>query len=87
MDLVVALLVGGVVGWLAHLVRGTGHQTGVLAHVLVGLVGSVLGLWLAETAGMTATSGSGRWLAALAGAVILVGIVPLLRGLGGPAAR
>lgn len=75
MDLVVTLLVGAMVGWLASLVLATGHQMGVLANVLVGVVGSVLGLWLADIAGMDMAGGPARWLAALIGAVLLIGVV------------
>jgi uncharacterized membrane protein YeaQ/YmgE (transglycosylase-associated protein family) len=78
MDLVVTLLVGGIIGWVASVIMGTDHQMGVLANVLVGIVGSVVGLWLAEVVGVSVASGPARWLASLIGAIILIGIVRAL---------
>jgi len=46
MIVIVWLLVGGVIGWLASLVMKTDNQQGVLLNVLVGIVGSVLAGWV-----------------------------------------
>lgn len=78
MDLVITLVVGGIIGWIASIVMGTNHQMGVLANVLVGVVGSVLGLWLARVLGVSVAGGPARWLASLVGAIILIGIVRAL---------
>ena len=78
MDLVVTLVVGGIIGWIASIIMGTDHQMGVLANVLVGVVGSVLGLWLAGVVGVSVGGGPARWLASLVGAIILIGIVRAL---------
>ena len=75
MDLVITLVVGGIIGWVASIIMGTDHQMGVLANVLVGVVGSVLGLWLAGILGLSIGGGPARWLVSLVGAIILIGLV------------
>ena len=64
MGIIIWLIVGGIVGWLASLVMRTDAQQGVLLNVVVGIVGAVLGglgaalasaaLWLGVTPGVTA---------------------------------
>ena len=78
MDLVITLVVGGIIGWIASLIMGTDHQMGLLSNVLVGVVGSVLGLWLAGLLGVSIGGGPARWLVSLVGAIILIGIVRAL---------
>lgn len=78
MDWIISLVVGGIIGWVASLIMKTDVQMGIIANVLVGIVGSALGYWLAGLLGISA-GGIGAWLVALAGAVILIAI---LRALG-----
>ena len=74
MDLIVSLVIGGIIGWLASIVMKTNAQMGIIANVLVGIVGSALGHWLAGQLGIVA-GGIGAWLVALAGAIILIAIL------------
>jgi uncharacterized membrane protein YeaQ/YmgE (transglycosylase-associated protein family) len=46
MNLIVWLVVGGLIGWLASLFMGTDARQGILLNVVVGIVGAVLGGWL-----------------------------------------
>lgn len=78
MDLIIWLVIGGVIGWVASLVMKTDAQMGIVANVIVGVVGAGLGGWLARVLGI-ATSGLLTYLVAIAGAVILIAI---LRALG-----
>ena len=78
MDLVITLVMGGIIGWMASVIMGADHQMGVLANVLVGVVGSVIGLWLAGMVGVSVGGGPARWLVSLVGAVLLVAIVRAL---------
>lgn len=67
------LFIGGVIGWLAGLiVRGRGF--GLIADIVIGIVGAVLGGWMARVVGLTTGSSVGAFLLALAGAVVLVGL-------------
>ena len=84
MNLIVWLVVGAAVGWLASLlVRGGGTQ-GTVFDVVVGLVGAFLGGWfLAPVSGvgpLEVDALSPGWLAvAIAGAAVLLVAAHLLR--------
>ena len=56
MGLILTLVVGAVVGWLASLVMKTNAQMGALMNILVGIVGAWLGSVLAGAMGFAATS-------------------------------
>jgi len=87
MDLIVTLIVGGIVGWLASIVMRTNAQMGILANVLVGIVGSYLGRFLADAAGVTARGGAAGWLVSIVGAVLLIAVLRALGVFGRPALR
>jgi uncharacterized membrane protein YeaQ/YmgE (transglycosylase-associated protein family) len=75
MSLIISLIIGGVVGWLASIVMKTDAQMGWIANVAVGVVGSMLGYWIAGVLGFAAVGGIARFLVALAGAVLLIFIL------------
>jgi uncharacterized membrane protein YeaQ/YmgE (transglycosylase-associated protein family) len=77
MDLLVTLIVGGVIGWVASLIMGADSRMGIPANIVVGIIGSLLGFYLAGTLGVAAT-GAGRWVVAILGAALLIGIVRAL---------
>ena len=79
MSLIITLIIGGIVGWLASIIMKTNAQMGLLANIVVGVIGSLLGYWIAGVLGIAATGGFARFLVALAGAVLLIVI---LRALG-----
>ena len=71
------LFIGGVVGWLAGLItRGRGF--GILGDIVVGIIGAMLGGWMARGMGLYTSSSFGAFVVALAGAVILVGLTRLV---------
>ena len=79
MSLLMMLIVGGVVGWLASILMKTNAQMGILANVVVGVVGSFLGVALANALGVGAHSAPASWIVAIIGAALLIFI---LRALG-----
>jgi uncharacterized membrane protein YeaQ/YmgE (transglycosylase-associated protein family) len=79
MGWLITLIIGGVVGWLASIVMKTNEQMGLIANVLVGIVGSFLGFWAAGALGLAPTGGILRFVVAVVGAVALIFI---LRALG-----
>jgi uncharacterized membrane protein YeaQ/YmgE (transglycosylase-associated protein family) len=79
MSFIVAIVIGGIIGWLASKVMKTDAQMGVLANIVVGVVGSVLGHWLAGALGIAAFGSIGSFIISLLGAVVLITI---LRALG-----
>lgn len=84
MNLIIWLVVGGLIGWVASLIMKTDAQQGMILNVVVGIVGSILGGWLvgpllgAGTINQNDFSFRGL-LASLVGAVILLAIVNLVR--------
>jgi uncharacterized membrane protein YeaQ/YmgE (transglycosylase-associated protein family) len=78
MNLIITIVVGGIIGWLASMVMKTSAQMGILANVIVGIIGSSLGFWLAGVLGLAAYGAIARWIVAVAGAAILIYILKLL---------
>jgi uncharacterized membrane protein YeaQ/YmgE (transglycosylase-associated protein family) len=79
MDFVVTLIIGGIVGWLASILMGANAQMGILANVIVGVVGALLGHAAANAMGLTTGGALAGWVVAILGAVLLIA---LLRALG-----
>ena len=84
MNIIIWLIVGGVIGWLASLIMRTDGQQGVLLNIVVGIVGAFIGGLLISPllgAGTINNSGLsvGTVLVSLGGAVILLAIVNLFR--------
>jgi len=76
-NLITFLFIGGVIGWLAGLiVRGRGF--GVLADIVIGILGSIIGGWTAEVLGLSINSFFGEFMMAVLGAVVLVGLTRLI---------
>jgi uncharacterized membrane protein YeaQ/YmgE (transglycosylase-associated protein family) len=83
MGIIIWLIVGGVVGWLASIVMRTNAQQGIILNVIVGIVGAVLGGWLISPLVGAGTINQGitvpSFLVSLVGAIILLAIVNLFR--------
>jgi uncharacterized membrane protein YeaQ/YmgE (transglycosylase-associated protein family) len=79
MNLIITLIIGGVVGWLASLVMKSDAQMGMIANIVVGIAGSFLGMFLAGLIGIAAENSIVRFGVSLAGAALLIF---LLRALG-----
>ena len=83
-NLIVWLVVGGVIGWLASIVMKTDAQQGIVLNVVVGIVGAAIGGWFLAPLLGTGTINQGNLsisslLVSLLGAVILLAIVSLVR--------
>ena len=79
MGIILWLIVGGIVGWLASIVMRTDAQQGILLNIVVGIVGAFL-------AGLVFGGGSinegitvGSFLMSLLGAIVLLAIVNMFR--------
>jgi uncharacterized membrane protein YeaQ/YmgE (transglycosylase-associated protein family) len=85
MNIIIALIIGGIIGWLASIIMRTDAQQGILLNVVVGIIGSLLGSWL--LGGLLGAEGNllqgdldiRTLLAALLGAIILLAIVNMFR--------
>jgi uncharacterized membrane protein YeaQ/YmgE (transglycosylase-associated protein family) len=78
MNIIVTLIIGGVIGWLASLVMKTDAQMGILANIVVGIIGAFLGFWIAGLIGVAATDNIVRWIIAVIGAAVLIAILKAL---------
>ncbi|WP_199555223.1 GlsB/YeaQ/YmgE family stress response membrane protein [Sandaracinobacteroides hominis] len=84
MTWIIILIVGGVLGWLASIVMRTDGQQGLIMNVIVGILGAVLAGWFLTPllGGAPITSGAfdiRSLLVSFLGAVVLLGIVNLIR--------
>lgn len=83
-NLLIWLVVGGLIGWVASIVMKTDGQQGILLNVVVGVVGAAIGGWfLAPLFGTGTINQDNLSIASLfvsfLGAVILLAIVNLVR--------
>ena len=83
MGILIWLIVGGVVGWLASIIMRTDAQQGILLNVIVGIVGALLAGFIVSPMLGVGTINEGisvaTFLVSLLGAVILLAIVNLFR--------
>jgi len=84
MNLIILLIVGGILGWLASLIMRTDGQQGIILNIVVGIVGALLaGFVLNPMIGGGNIMGGDLSMSAimvsLLGAVILLAIVNLVR--------
>ena len=82
MGWIIALIVGGVAGWLASMVMNRDASMGIFWNIVVGCVGSVLGNLIANQFGFAGSvqefSITGL-IIAIVGAVVLLAIVNLVQ--------
>ena len=84
LNILVWLIVGGLIGWIASMIMGTNARQGALMNVVVGVIGAFLGgLLIAPFVG-TGTINQGDFsvmsmIVSLVGAVALLAVVNLFR--------
>ena len=83
MGIILWLVIGGVVGWLASLVMKRDASQGIILNVVVGIIGAMLGGWLLSPLIGAPSINSGEisassLLVSFLGAVILLAIVNLI---------
>ena len=85
MGIIIWLIVGGIIGWIASMIMKTDGQQGIILNVIVGIVGAFLGGWIGGMLGIGGAdindcdfSLSGLLLS-LVGAIVLLAIVNLFR--------
>jgi uncharacterized membrane protein YeaQ/YmgE (transglycosylase-associated protein family) len=85
MNLLLWIIIGGILGWIASRMMGTDDQQGVLLNIVVGVVGAfIAGLLLSPLLGVGTINQSDfslpSMLISLLGAVILLALVNAFRG-------
>ncbi len=84
MNLIIWLVVGGLIGWVASLVMKTDAQQGIVLNVVVGIAGALLGGWLLSPLVGAGTVNQGDFslmglLVSLGGAILLLVLFNLVR--------
>lgn len=82
MDLLIWIVVGGLAGWIASMIMKTDAQMGLLANIVVGIVGALLGGWIVSLFGIDVADGElniPSILTAILGAVVLLAILKAVR--------
>ena len=72
-----AIIIGIVAGWIAEQVMGRNH--GLLTNLIVGVVGALLGAFLAGALGIEFAGFWGSLLVATIGAIVLLAILGMFR--------
>nr|WP_298931643.1 GlsB/YeaQ/YmgE family stress response membrane protein [uncultured Erythrobacter sp.] len=82
MGWIIALIVGGVAGWLASMVMNRDASMGIFWNIVVGCVGSIVGNLIANQFGIAGSvqefSITGL-IVAVVGAVVLLGVINLIQ--------
>lgn len=79
MGIIIWLIVGGVVGWLASIVMRRDGQQGILLNIVVGIIGAFLGGLILNKGDINdAPLDLTAFLVSLLGAVVLLAIVNLV---------
>ena len=80
MGIILWLVIGGVIGWLASIIMRTDAQQGIFLNIVVGVVGAFIGgLIISGGSINNAPLNITSFLVSLLGAVILLAIVNLVR--------
>ncbi len=84
MGIIVFIIFGAIVGWIASMIAGTNREQGALGNIIVGILGAFLGGILMNAFGKSGVTGFNikSFIVALVGAVILLMIFKALRGHG-----
>lgn len=84
MNLILIIIVGGILGWLASMVMRTDAQQGIFLNIVVGIVGALIAGFLINPliGGGTITQGDfsiSALIVSFLGALVLLAIVNLFR--------
>lgn len=80
---IVVILAGALIGWIASKIMGTDASMGAIANIIVGLVGAVIGRFVAQLIGFAPQGTNfsvGGLIFGVIGACILLGILKLVMG-------
>lgn len=80
-NLILWIVLGAIAGWLASLIMGRNAQMGLLANIIVGIVGALIGGFIMNFFDQSGTTGFNLWslLVATLGAILLLFLLGLIR--------
>jgi uncharacterized membrane protein YeaQ/YmgE (transglycosylase-associated protein family) len=78
MDLILALVIGVVAGWLAGVImKGGGY--GILGDLIVGVIGAYLGSWILDILGLSTYGLISYLIMSVLGAVVLIASLRVIK--------
>lgn len=83
MGIIVWIVFGALVGWVASLILGTDNEHGALLNIVIGIAGAVIGGWVMTYLGESTITGFNFYSfgVALLGALILIVGVQAIRSM------
>ncbi len=81
MGIILWIVFGALVGWIASMIMKTDGEQGPILNIVVGIIGAVLGGWIMSLLGQGGVSGFNLYsfVVALVGAIALIAIVKAVR--------
>ncbi|TAJ13343.1 GlsB/YeaQ/YmgE family stress response membrane protein [Patescibacteria group bacterium] len=81
MGIIIWIVFGGLVGWVASMIMKTNSQQGMFIDIGVGIIGAVIGGWLMSAIGGRGIEGFDLYsfLVALLGACVFIALLKLLQ--------
>jgi uncharacterized membrane protein YeaQ/YmgE (transglycosylase-associated protein family) len=77
MGFIAAIIIGGIAGYIAE--KAMDSRMGLLANIGLGILGGLIGTWLAGVVGIAFYGWLGRLIIATAGACLLIWLARLVR--------
>jgi uncharacterized membrane protein YeaQ/YmgE (transglycosylase-associated protein family) len=84
MGILLWIVFGGLAGWIASMIVGNDAGMGVIANIIVGIIGAFLGGWIADRLGVGGAPGADRptsirsFITAVIGAILLLVIINVI---------
>ncbi len=80
MSILILIIFGAIVGWLASVIMGTNQQQGLIADIILGIIGAAVGGWLMNLMGEPGVTGFDLYstIVGVVGAIILIYIGRLI---------
>lgn len=81
MDILGWIIVGALAGWIGSMITGNNRRMGLIANIVVGIIGAFIGGFVIDLLGGKGVTGFNLWsiLVAIVGSVILLTIINLIR--------
>ncbi len=83
MGWIIAIIIGGIAGWLASMVMGRDASMGIIWNIIVGIIGAIIGNWIAgalfNVQGSIQEFSLTGFIIAILGAIVLLAIVNLVQ--------
>lgn len=82
MDWLAWIVLGGLAGWVASIITKNNAQMGIIANIIVGIIGAFAGSFILGLLGVAGMSGFNvyTFFVAVGGAVVLLFLFNMIRG-------